>query len=59
MTANRNRCYGYDENGNLFDCPNEPGTPWTPYWCEECDGRRKAGISRNLADLRAGLEDGS
>jgi len=32
-------------------CDNNPGTPWTPYWCHECDKKRMDGISNNLKSM--------
>lgn len=49
------RCVGYGEKGEAFDCPNRPGTPWTKVWCPKCDERRKAGITDSLAALRVAL----
>lgn len=45
------RCAGFDEEGKAFACPNEPGTPWSPVWCLECDKRRRARLSVQLEDL--------
>jgi hypothetical protein len=50
------KCLGYDEDGQPFDCPNEAGTPWTPIWCLPCDERRRARISRQLADIERSFE---
>lgn len=32
-------------------CDNKPGTPWTPYWCPECDKKRMDGISNSLKSM--------
>jgi len=33
-------------------CHNEPGTPWGPHFCAECDPRRLDHISRNLEEMQ-------
>ena len=42
------KCPGYDDDGKGFNCPNPPGTPWTPVWCGPCDEKRKARITNQL-----------
>lgn len=49
------RCLGYDENGDAFDCPNLPGTPWSPLWCAECNDRRLARLGAQFKQLKTDI----
>lgn len=59
MTHFASKCFGYDENGKVFNCPNTPGTKWTKYWCLECDTRRRERITKQLEDIQRSFGDGS
>ena len=42
-------CLGFGETeGN---CTNTPGTVYTPFWCKECDDRRRKHIDERFAEL--------
>lgn len=40
------RCIGWKETEGK--CENQAGTRWTPYWCEECDSRRRAHVMKQF-----------
>ena len=43
------RCVGFmDTEGK---CQNKPGTPWTPYWCKDCDEKRRKFITERLTSM--------
>lgn len=37
-------------------CPNTPGTWWSPYWCQPCNGERLRRISGQLNSIMANTE---
>ncbi len=40
------KCIGYGDKAGK--CKAEAGTPWSPYWCRECDEKRRQAITKQL-----------
>lgn len=45
-------CFG----GFPGKCNRVAGTPWTVYWCRECDEKRRARITENLKQMQLKFE---
>lgn len=50
-------CDGFGEKHGT--CTNVAGTPWTPYWCHECDQKRRDHITARFEEIAKKMESGS
>ncbi len=49
------RCLGFGENEGK--CENEAGSTHSPYWCQECDEKRRAHISAQMEAIMARFDE--
>lgn len=46
-------CYGFPVGNH---CTNPPGGKWSPYWCQSCDEKRMAHLSKQFDKLGAAMD---
>lgn len=51
------KCLGYGPKEGK--CPERAGTPWTPYWCMECDTLRRKTITEQLKGIIKEMDESS
>ena len=45
------KCIGFGAKERV--CENEAGTPWSQYWCDDCDADRREHITKRLDSMVA------